>query len=199
MNSTLNEKSEKIKNSIKGTAEKSKETIREIIDSNTKYIGEALNSNKKIVDSIKEKLNQQEIEDSVTDTLKSTFGKSVELAEDALDSIINSYTRQMEMNVDFNTKLVDALKESNSTHPEKVLDLIRENFEASHELTIRNTKEILDFYNKHTNLAVNFNQKFGESINAQIESLFNLQNKGLNKFTNWASEWWKQEDNKRSL
>ena len=198
MHSTLNEKSEKIKNSIKGTAEKSKETIREIIDSNTKYIGEALNSNKKIVDSIKEKLNQQEIEDSVTDTLKSTFGKSVELAEDALDSIINSYTRQMEMNVDFNTKLVDALKESNSTHPEKVLELIHENFEASHELTIRNTKEILDFYNKHTNLAVNFNQKFGESINAQIESLFNLQNKGLNKFTNWASEWWKQEDSKRS-
>ncbi|MDO9185736.1 MAG: hypothetical protein Q7W13_06970 [Bacteroidia bacterium] len=195
----LNEKSEKIKNSIKSTAEKSKETIKEIIDSNTKYIGEALSSNKKIVDSIKEKLNQQEMEDSVTDTLKSTFGKSVELAEDALDSIINSYTRQMEMNVDFNTKLVDAIKESHNTQPEKVLELIHENFEASRQLTIKNTKEILDFYNKHTNLAVNFNQKFGESINAQIESLFNLQNKGLNKFTSWASEWWKQEENKASL
>jgi hypothetical protein len=196
---TLNEKSEKIKNSIKNTAEKSKETIREIIDSNTKYIGEALNSNKKIVDSIKEKLNQQDVEDSVTDTLKSTFGKSVELAEDALDSIINSYTRQMEMNVDFNTKLVDALKESHNTHPEKVLELIHENFEASHQLSIRNTKEILDFYNKHTNLAVNFNQKFGDSINAQIESLFNLQSKGLNKFTSWASEWWKHEENKATV
>ena len=111
--STLNEKAEKIKNTIKGTAEKSKETIREIIDSNTKYIGAALDSNKKIIDSIKEKLNQQEIDDSVTDTLKSTFGKSIELAEDALDSIINSYTRQMELNVDFNTKLVDTIKESN--------------------------------------------------------------------------------------
>jgi len=59
--STLNEKAEKIKSSIKGTAEKSKETIREIIVLNTKHIGEALDSNKKIVDSIKEKLNQQEI------------------------------------------------------------------------------------------------------------------------------------------
>jgi hypothetical protein len=197
MNSTLNEKAEKIKKTIKGTAEKSKETIREIIVANTKHIGEALDSNKRIVDSIKEKLNQQEIEDSVTETLKTTFGKSVELAEDALDSIINSYTRQMEMNVDFNTQLVDAIKESNYAQPEKVLKLINENFEASHQLTIRNTKEILDFYNKHTNLAVNFNQKFGESINAQIESLFNLQNKGLNKFTSWASEWWKQEDKKK--
>jgi len=192
MATTLNEKAEKIKNSIKGTAEKSKETIREIIDSNTKYIGDALDSNKKIVDSIKEKLNQREMEDSVTDNLKSTFSKSVELAEDALDSIINSYIRQMEMNIDFNTKLVDAIKESGNENPEKVLKLIHENFESAHELTIRNTKEILDFYNKHTNLAVNFNQKFGESINAQIESLFSIQSKGLNKFTTWASEWWKE-------
>ena len=194
MNITLNEKSEKIKNSIKGTAEKSKETIREIIASNTKYIGEALDSNKKIVDSIKQKFDQQKIEDSVTDNLKSSFGKSVELAENALDSIINSYTRQMELNVDFNTKLVDVIKESGSKHPDKMLELIHENFEKSRQLTINNTKEILDFYNKHTNLAVNFNQKFGDSINAQLEALFNIQNKGLNKFTNWASEWWKQEE-----
>jgi hypothetical protein len=194
MKTILNEKAEKIKSNIKGTAEKSKETIREIIDSNTKYLGAAMDSNKKIVDSIKEKLNQQEMDDSLTDTLKNTFGKSVELAEDALDSIINSYTRQMELNVDFNTKLVDAIKESNSENPEKVLNLIHENFEASRELTINNTKEILEFYNKHTNLAVNFNQKFGENINAQIESLFKIQSKGLNKFTEWASDWWKQSE-----
>ena len=193
MATSSNETVEKIKSSIKATSEKSKETIREIIDSNSKYMNTALDSNKKIVDSIKEKLNQKEIEDSVTDTLKGTFGKSVELAEDALDSIINSYTRQMEMNVDFNTKLVDAVKESSNNHTEKLLELIHENFEASHQLTTSNTKEILDFYNKHTNLAINFNQKFGDSINAQIESLFNIQGKGLDKFTNWASEWWKQD------
>lgn len=193
---TLNKKSEKIKSSVNSSAEKSKETIRGIIDSNTKYIGEVLNSNKKIVDSIKEKLDQQEIEDSVTDTLKSTFEKSVELAADSLDSIVNSYTRQIEMNVDFNTKLADALKEPNNIHPEKVLELIHENFEASRQLTINNTKEIIDYYNKHTNLAVNINQKLGESVSTQIESLVNLQNKNLNKFTNWASQCYKQVENK---
>ena len=191
---TLNEKAEKIKSSIKGTAEKSKETIREIISTNSKYLGEALDNNKKIVDSIKEKLNQQEMEDTVTENLKNTFGKSVELAEDALDSIINAYTRQMEMNVDFNTKLVDAIKETRGENPEKVLNLIHENFEASRQLTIKNTKEILDFYNRHSNLAVNFNKKFGESINAQLESMFSIQSRGLNRFTGWAAEWWKQAD-----
>ncbi len=196
MKSKLNEKAEKIKNNIKGSAQKSKETIREIIASNTKYIGDALDSNKTIVDSIKEKFNQQSIEDSVSETVKNTFEKSVELAEDALDSIINSYTRQMEMNVDFNTKLVDIIKESNIDNPEKILNLIHENFETSHQMTIDNTKDILNFYNKHTNLALNFSQKFGENINAQIESLFSIQSKGLGRFTGWASEWWKQNDKK---
>ena len=36
------------------------------------------------------------------------------MAEGALDSIIDSYTRQMELNVDFNTKLVDAVKDSST-------------------------------------------------------------------------------------
>jgi hypothetical protein len=133
------------------------------------------------------------MEDTISAPLNGTFKKSVELAEDALDSIINSYTRQMELNVDFNTKLADAIKEAKSEYPEKILNLIHENFEASRQLTISNTKEILEFYNKHTNLAVNFNQKFGSTINAQIESLFKIQSAGLDRFTSWASEWWKHD------
>jgi len=196
MTQTLNEKAEKIKKIINGTAEKSKETIREIIASNNKYMDAAMDSNKKIVDSIKKQFDGHAIDDSVTESLKSTFGKSVELAEDALDSIINSYTRQMELNVDFNTKLVDTIMENNGANMDKVLQLIHENFEASRQMTVDNTKEILDFYNKHTNLALNFNKKFEENIHAQIDSLFAIQSKGLDKFTNWASEWWKQSEKK---
>jgi hypothetical protein len=192
MSATLNEKAESIKSTIKESAAKSKETLKEFINSNKKHVGEAIDSNKKIVDSIKEKFNHGEVDDAITDTVKETFGKSIELAEDALDGIINSYTKQMEMNVDFNTKLVDAIKEAKTEHPEKVLDLIRENFEASQKLTDENTKEILDFYNKHTNLAVNFNEKFGENINSQMESLFKLQGKNMEKFASWASDWWKE-------
>jgi sugar-specific transcriptional regulator TrmB len=192
MEAILNDKAEKIKEKIKGTAEQSKKTIREMIETNTKYIGTALDSNRKIVESIHENFNQHKIEDTVTGPLQNAFGKSVELAEDALDSIINSYTRQMELNVDFNTKLVDAVKESDSKNPAKVLNIINDNFEASRQLTTKNTKELLEFYNKHTNLAVNFNQKFGESIHAQMETLFQIQSKGLSKFTDWASDWWSQ-------
>ncbi len=194
MSTIIIEKSELIKKSIKDTSEKSKETIREIIESNSKYIDSALDSNKQIVDSIKKKLEQRDIKDSVTDSLKQTFKKSVELTEDAIDSIINAYSNQVELNVDFNTKLIDVIKETKGQNPEKVLDFIYENFEVSRQLTIKNTKEILYYYNQQTNLAVNFNKKIEENINNQVEILADIQSKGLNKFTEWASDWWKENE-----
>ena len=191
MSNTLHSNLEKIKSNIRGTAEISKETIKEIMASNSKFLSTAMDSNKKIVDSIKEKLYQQELEDSITDTIKTSFGKSIQLSEGSLDSIINSYTRHMEMNADFNTKLVDVINDSSIGNSEKVLELILENFEASRQLTIENTKEILNFYNKHTNLAIDLNHKFGENIKTQIETFSGKQDKSLNKFTNLAVEWWK--------
>jgi hypothetical protein len=194
MSTTLNSKSEKIKNSIKETAEKSKETIREIIGNNSKYIDSALDTNKKVVESIKKKLNQEDVEDSITSNVKDTFLKSVELSENAIDAIVNTYVKQVEWNIDLNTKLIDALNENYGKNPEKVLNLIYENFEASRQLTISNTKEIIDFYNKHTNLAVNFNKKFAENVATQVEVLSRIQAQGLNKFNEWATDWWKENE-----
>jgi hypothetical protein len=141
---------------------------------------------------ISEAAKQHDMEDSVTGKLKNTFGKSVELAEGAIDSIISSYSRQMKMNLDGNTKLMEAVKNSDSKTHDKVLNVIQNNFEAVRELTINNTKEILDFYNKHTNLAVNFNEQFSENINVQLASLFNIQSKGHQAMTDWTNAWRKQ-------
>lgn len=189
-NSTY-EKAEKIKKNITGFAQKSKETIRELIGASSKQMETALDANAKIFEGIKKNLHMQEVDEKVAGTLKHTFVKSVELAEDAYDAIINSYTRQMELTVDFNSQLVEAVKESNPKNADKFLELIHENFERSHQLSAKNTKEILEFYNKHTNLALNFNKTFADNVNAQVEAMFQIQSKGLDRFTNWASEWWK--------
>jgi hypothetical protein len=186
------EKAEKIKKNIIGFAEKSKETIRELIGSSSKQMENAMDSNEKIFNSIKKKLDIQEVDGKVADTVKHTFVKSLELAEDTFDAIINSYTRQMEHTVDFNTQLVEAVKESNPKNADKFLELIQENFERSQKLNSKNTKEILDFYNKHTNLTLNFNKTFSDNVNAQVEAMFQIQSKGFDRFTNWASDWWKQ-------
>jgi hypothetical protein len=98
----------------------------------------------------------------------------------------------MKHTVDFNTRLVDAVKESNPKNADKFLELIQENFESSQELNNKNTKEILEFYNKHTNLTLNFNKTFSDNVNAQVEAMLQMQSKSFDKFTNWATDWWKQ-------
>jgi histidinol dehydrogenase len=192
MNSTINEKAEKIKKNINTTAEKSKEAIKEIIKSNTKYIDSALDNNKEIVDLITKNLKQQGLEndDNITATLKKTFGKSIELSEESIDSIINAYTKQTELNIDFNTKLIDTIKELQNQRADKALQIIQEYADASRQLAINNTKEIVDSYNKHTNLALNFNKQFGEHINSQINNMSKVQD---NMFSSWTSEWWKDK------
>ena len=131
MEKTTKEKAEKIKKIIVGAAEQSKETIREIIVSNNKIMDSALDSNSKVFKSIKEKLSQQEIPDHVSDSIKKTFGQSVELAEETLDGIIRHYMRQLEAAIDFHVQLIDAILESNSTNAGELVELIRKNFEAS--------------------------------------------------------------------
>lgn len=191
MSTTVNSKSETIKNSLQETAAKSKETIREIVNANSKYIDSALETNKKVVDAIKKNLNQNEIEDSVTYDLKNTFGKSVELAEKTIDSVISAYLKQVEWNLEQNTKLIDVFKENYNSNPEKVLNLIYENFETTRELTVKSTKDILEYYNKHTNLALNFNKKFATNIATQLELLTYVQRKGLTNYSEWVTDWWK--------
>ncbi len=192
MAANTNAKAEKIKNNINGYAEKSKETIREIIGQTLNQMESAIDANSKIVKETNEKLNLHGVDNSTLGAIKDSFAKSTELAEDTFDAVINCYTRQMENTVDYNSRLVELVKEGQPANAEKFLDLIHQNFEASKELTLSNTREILNFYNKHTNLALNFNKVFGENIKTQVDALFQIQGKGLDNFTRWASDWWKE-------
>src|ERR1700739_4009938 len=86
-------KAEKVKKNMSGHAEKSKDTIREMITSNSKLLEDAMTEHSKFFNSVKSKFN-----DSVASSdIKQTLVKSVKLAEDTFDAIINSYTRQMEL------------------------------------------------------------------------------------------------------
>lgn len=192
MAANTNAKAEKIKNNINGYAEKSREVIRELIGQTMQQMESAIDSNAKMVKETNEKLNIHGVDKSTLGSIKDTFAKSTELAEDTFDAVINCYSRQMENTVDYNSKLVELVKEGQPGNAENFLDLIHQNFEASKELTVSNTKEILNFYNKHTNLALNFNKVFGENISKQVDALFQIQGKGLDNFTRWASDWWKE-------
>ncbi len=89
------ETAEKIKENISSSAENSKKIIRELISNNTEKIQKAIDNNVQLFETVKNNIKIQGGNGEITDTVKSTFLKSLELAEDTYDAIINSYIRQM--------------------------------------------------------------------------------------------------------
>jgi hypothetical protein len=201
MKNSVLEKAENIKTIIGDTALKSKEAVQELISLNSKYLGQALDSNKVIVEGIRQQFQFKEQSTPIVENMNKTFGKSVELSEETIDTIMDSYTTQIQMHIDYSTKLIDTIKESfsfssNNGEVEKILKVIQDNFEASVHSMNTSMKSIIESYNKHTNLALNFNKKFGDNVTLQLEMYQELQNNSLNMFSSWATEWWKQNDHK---
>jgi hypothetical protein len=175
-----------LKASINGSAEQNKETLRALVEANHKLIEAAMESNKKLVDSIKEKLKAQAASGTVTEPLKIDFQKSISVSEDALDSIINAYSKQMKQNIDFNSKIIEAIRHVKSLDTEKLIGLIQENFDKSNQLTIQSTREVMSCYDRHINLVTKFNAKFAEGIKTQIDAMFDFQRMSTTGFSDLA-------------
>jgi hypothetical protein len=201
MKSTVTEKAEKIKTIIGDTALKSKEAVQEIININNKILREALDSNKVMVKEIRDQFHIDGKSTPSLDSFNKAFGKAVELSEETIDTIIEGYNKQIQMYVDYNTKLIDTMKESavftgKNKEMDRFLQLIQDNFEASVNTMNTNMKAVIESYNKHTNLALNFRQKFGDTVTAQLGMYSELQKNGIEVINSWASEWWKHTDHK---
>ena len=187
MKTMLYEPAPKIKSRINSILEESKERIRKIVDSNTKLSKAALDTNKKIVDSIKEKFQEQEIEADILfiNSLRKNFPEFIEFSEDGIDGIIDAYFKQIQFNVNYNSKLVDAIKESGNNNTETLLQMIQENFEVACKVTTDTTSTIIESYNKHIDLALDFNKKMGENLCAGIENFKEFQ-----AGYNLPADWW---------
>src|ERR1035437_2659650 len=191
MNRKSNTKAETRRAAIDNTSRSYKEAVHAIVESNTGYLKVALDSNKHIIDSIQEKFNNKDIDESVIDGVKKALGNSVEMAEDTIDTVIDAYNKQVETTLQFNSKLIEMVKDLDLKYPEaneKLLNAIQENLESSIKSSTEKIKKIVDAYNRNTNFALNFNKTFGQSFNSQIEAIQKLQNNNINVLTHWASE-----------
>jgi len=196
MKNTINKQAETLKKSIDSVSQSSKESIKTLIESNSKQFDSALETNKKTFDSISKMLYEKEMDPSIVTAFKSTFGKGIKMSEDVIDSIIDSHTQRMDLTIDFTTKFMEAVKNEDLTSKEgveKLIELVKENFDKSSELSMGNMEKIVAVYNDHLNLALNFNKKFADNINSQITSMFKLQKKNIDSFfaMDMVTEWWK--------
>lgn len=203
MKTNFYSKADSLKETIQKANEKSRDIIKSVVEANTKGITKALEINKKNVDALKEKFNSKNVDQTIIDAVNKTFGKGVRLSEDIIDSIIDAHSNRMQITIDGYLKLVDKIKEQEFKSEDNALELlsvIQKNFDDSVELSTKNMQTIVDAYNKHLNLALNFNEKFADNINSQIELVNKIQNNTvLNPFNNWVAEWRKQTAREREV
>jgi len=196
MKNTITKQTETLKKSIDSASKNSKESIKSVIESNTKQFDSAIESNKKAFDSISKMLYEKEMDPSIVTSFKTTFVKSIKLSEDAIDSVIDSHTKRIDLSIDFMTKFMEIMNNediSTAEGKEKLIGLVKDSFEQSAELSMRNMEKIIAVYNEHLNHALNFNKKFADTINSQIISMFKLQKRSIDSFydIDMVTEWWK--------
>jgi hypothetical protein len=109
------------------------------------------------------------------------------------------YTQLMKINTEFSSELSDLLKHSNAAGAAKIRTLIQEQLETSDRLARQHTSKIQEWYHKHSDITLAFHSKFTENMRVQSEMIWSMQNKGIELFTEWASEWWKpaEKDGKK--
>ncbi len=190
--------SDKLKENIELVSEKSKKSIHDIIDSSSRQFETVLDVNNKFIESLEKQVFDKDFKNnSLISEVKKTFSDSVELSEEAIDTIIDIQSKQLKSTIDFNSKLVEAIKNigtSDNKVAKEVLYLVNKNIEESSNQSIENTKKITSIYNKHLNLALNFNKQFSAGINSQMQMLNELQNKSMESFSHWVEKWWKNTE-----
>lgn len=195
MKKTTNDHTGKLKESVDAVSKKSKEAIHGIIDNASRQFESALETNEKFMESIEKQIFGKDFPDnSIISETKKTFGSAVELSEEAIDTIIDIHNEQLQSAIDINMELLETIKNMDLKDKEDVNELVKvieKNFEESSRQSIENTKKIIDVYNKHVNLALNFNERFSRNINNQVQILNRFQNKNRETFNDWATQWWK--------
>lgn len=196
MKNTNGHSTEILKKSVENVSQKSKEAIKTLIDSNSKQFDSAFEANKKNFDGLSKLLYDKEMDPSILSFYKTNFGKGIKLSEEAIDSIIDIHKKRIELSIDFVNDFAELIK-MDEIHTkkgtDKLMSIVKEYFDRSTELSIKNMENMVSIYNNHLNLALNFNTKFAESVNTHIMSMFELQKKNFDSFFGFETlnRWWK--------
>ncbi len=192
---SFSEQIEALKEQLDGATKNAKENIRSIITSCTGSYEKAIEANKKYVAELREQLKGQHIDTAIFDEITNMFVSSLDVSDDVIDTIIDSHMRRTNRIAEYHKKTLEALSKAYATDKmnyEDFLKLFEKNFEQSMEHSTQDMKKIVDVYNRHLNLTVNFNKKFSKNINSQLDTMVKFQTKGLEAYNNWVANWWEK-------
>ena len=175
------ERIKSLKEEMDKTTKKSKENISFIIASCTTSYGKAIETHKQYVKELREQLNHQNLDNSLVDEIAHEFFCSLNLLEDVIDTIVDSYILRSSNITKYYSRQFETLSnthESNPMNNENVLNLFQKTFEQSIEHSTQDMKNIVDMYNDYLALTTNFNKCFFDTLsNSPMIRIKNLQSK----------------------
>lgn len=174
---------------------KSKEYTGSIADMPAKDNNNSSEMNKKFAEPAEKQIHNDKLPDNfLIENIRKAFNESVELSEEAMDTIISMQSQQLNSVIDFNCKLTDSLHNLDYSNKQEITDLlgaIRKNFDETSNRLVENTRKMSELYNKHVNLAVNFNDRLSKNINHQFQILNWYTTKNADLFNAWTLSWWR--------
>ncbi len=200
MNNTVTQKTEKVKPIAGDLTLKSKEVIKEVATLNNKVLEQTLATGKKMVEEIKQAVPPKENTEAFLDIYDRGLDKTIKLTEETATGMVDGYKKRMELYDNFNSKLMDAVKEmATAMSPldmEKVLKLIKDNFDLSKHVINEGMKSVIETYNKNMGVALSFNQTFSDTMIAQFKMFKDMHQNSVSLYNNLSTEWWKEHDMK---
>jgi hypothetical protein len=193
-------KSEKPKPFASDGALKPKEAVKEVANLNNQVLEQTPATGKKIVEEAKQAVPLKQNTELFLDIYDTSLNKSIKLTEETATGMVDGYKKRMELYDNFNTKLMDSVKEMASAMSpldmDKVLKLIKDNFDLSKHIVTEGMKAVIETYNKHMDVALGCNQTFSDAMIAQFKMFKDMNEKSVSFYNNLSTEWWKEHDMK---
>ncbi len=197
MKTTVTDQAEVLNEGIKNNVQRSKATIDSAIKLNSKQREIALDSNNPGFAALNNILRENKIDPDIINSVRKLITEEVKLTEEITNSIIDSFTSQINMNIVFASKfleLINSGKLNTDEGREKLAGLIRTNFTQTAEHSLQNLEKMISLYASQINSNIALAETLAENLTAQILSISEQQSNGLDSFYNWGemlNPWWK--------
>ncbi len=196
MKFNLKSRNKLISSNIETITEASKQLVMQIIQANSKNISLSIEKNKLVIDGIRDKVIEKNMDPKITDSVYKSLVNSVLLAEEMIDAAIDDHNSNIKLITESYLRLIESFDQQifgDENESMNMFNLYTQHFETSVQMANNALKNQVNQYNKHANFALNFNRNFSENINNQLDFLHEFKNNTIfNNINNWVSEWNKQ-------
>ncbi|NNM94323.1 MAG: hypothetical protein HKL88_02530 [Bacteroidia bacterium] len=192
---------EALKDVISKASKKSKETMNGAIGLNSKRLSSAVESNRTNFEALNSLLYNTRIDPSAISSVKTLLEKEAELMENISAALIDSFTRRMNLSIDFTSNVLNMAKNQTlytKDGRDRISNLLQNNFKSEADLSAKDFEKIVSLLVSQLNTDLKLNTTIAENMASQMVHLSDMQNKNFENLFTWnefLTPWWAVDGN----